>query len=135
MTRSAGVFENRVGPPRQRFTTRATGHLNGNTLTLSQHFAYADGHRQDRRWTIRRLDAHHYEGTANDVVGTAHGETIGNTFRFTYLVALQPRNPLSHVRLTQVMTLGRDGAVENRATISKLGILVSGVTERFHRVK
>jgi hypothetical protein len=31
------------------------------------------------------------------------------------------------------MTLQRDGTVENRATIGKLGVVLSRITERFHR--
>ena len=53
------------------------------------------------------------------------------TFHFAYTVALKPGNPLFNVRLNQTMTLQRDGTVENRATIRKLGVVLSRVTERF----
>ena len=66
------------------------------------------------------------------VVGAARGEVIGATFRFSYIVALRP--PSFHVCLDQTMTLLRDGSVENRATIRKLGFPLSRVRERFQRV-
>ena len=131
-TRSSGVFNNTVGKPQQHFTTDCHGKMHGRTLWLDQHFRYEDGHTQDRHWQIRRIDDRHYLGRANDVVGAARGEVIGATFRFSYIVALKP--PSFHVRLDQTMTLLRDGSVENRATIRKLGFPLSRVRERFQRV-
>jgi hypothetical protein len=133
-TRSSGVFANTVGKPRQRFTTESRGRRRGDTLWLDQIFRYDDGRTQRRRWQIRRIDAVHYVGRANDVVGEARGKVDGATFQFDYTVALKPGNPLFHVRLDQTMTLQRDGTVENRATIRKLGVVLSRVTERFRRV-
>lgn len=133
-TRSSGIFENRIGKSQQRFSTDAAGQLRGNLLTLHQTFRYEDGRTQQRQWQIRRLDAHRYEGTANDVVGYAHGTIAGDTFRFSYTVALKPGNPFFTVRLEQVMTLRGDGTVENRATISKFGLTLSDVTEHFRQV-
>jgi hypothetical protein len=132
-TRSSGVFVNTFGKPRQRFTTECRGRRRGDTLWLDQTFRYDDGRTQKRRWQIRRLDAVHYVGRANDVVGEARGKVDGATFQFAYTVALKPGSPLFHVRLDQTMTLQRDGTVENRATIRKLGIVLSRVTERFRR--
>ena len=133
-TRSSGVFENTVGKPRQRFTTECRGRRRGDTLWLDQIFRYDDGRTQQRQWQIRRVDAVRYVGRANDVVGEARGKVDGATFQFAYTVALQPGNPLFNVRLDQTMTLQRDGTVENRATIRKLGVVLSRVTERFRRV-
>ncbi len=133
-TRSSGVFANTVGRPRQRFTTECRGRRRGDTLWLDQIFRYDDGRIQQRRWQIRRIGAVRYVGRANDVVGEARGKVDGATFQFAYTVALKPGNPLFNIRLDQTMTLQRDGTVENRATIRKLGVVLSRVTERFRRV-
>jgi len=133
-TRSSGVLANTVGKPRQRFTTECRGRRRGDTLWLDQIFRYDDGRTQRRHWQIRRFDAVRYVGRANDVVGEARGKVDGATFQFAYTVALKPGNPLFNVRLDQTMTLQRDGTVENRATIRKLGVVLSRVTERFRRV-
>ncbi len=132
-TRSSGVFDNTFGKP-QHFTTNCHGRMHGHTLWLDQRFQYDDGHTQDRHWQIRRIDDRHYLGRANDVVGEAHGEVAGSRFRFSYIVALKAGNPFFNVRLDQTMTLLRDGTVLNRATIRKLGLTLSRVTERFRRV-
>ena len=133
-TRSTGVFRNSIGKPEQRFTTECRGRMRGDVLWLDQVFRYDDGRVQKRLWQIRRVTANQYVGRANDVVGEARGEVTGSTFHFKYAVALSPGNALLNVRLDQSMTLRRDGRVENHATVKKLGVLLSRVTEEFRRV-
>ncbi len=133
-TRSTGVFRNTIGKPEQRFTTDCRGETRGITLYLDQLFRYDDGHTQERHWQIRKVDATHYIGRANDVVGDARGEVTGSSFHFAYTVALNAKNPLLNVRLDQTMTLRPDGTVDNQATIRKVGLPLSRVTERFRRV-
>lgn len=134
-TRSSGVFRNNIGKPQQHFTTECRGRVLGSTLRLDQSFRYDDGRRQERHWEIRRLDANHYRGRANDVVGEARGEVAGSIFHFKYIVALKPGNPLFNVQLDQTMMLRQDGLVENHATIRKLGFPLSRIIEKFRRVK
>lgn len=116
------------------FTTSAVGQRESDALVLQQHFTFADGRTQDRGWRVRRLDAHRYEATANDVIGTARGEVFGATFHWRYTVALAPGNPLSHVVLEQWMTLLPDRrTVLNRGIIRKWGLRVGSVSEVFRR--
>lgn len=133
-TSSRGFFETRSGAPRMAFATSAVGRREGDALLLQQHFTFTDGRIQDRRWRVRRLDAHRYEATANDVVGTARGEVFGATFHWRYTVALAPGNPLSHVALEQWMTLQPDRrTVLNRGIIRKWGVRLGSVSEVFLR--
>lgn len=130
-THSWGVMETPSGAPTGRFTTTMEGVRTGDTLVLTQHFSYDDGRKVERVWHVRRLDAHHYEGKAGDVVGTAKGLAFGNAFRWDYTLALSG-NPLSHVRVRQWMYLQDGGdTMVNRVAISKLGILVGQTTEYF----
>ena len=134
-TRSWGVFENRAGQPARRFSTVCDGRREADgTLLLDQTFTYEDGKVQQRHWRIRRLDAHRYTATANDVVGTGEGEAYGNAFHWAYTVALSPGNPLGNVRLRQWMYLQAGGqTMVNRASVLKFGVLVAQVTEEFRR--
>ena len=134
-TQSWGVFEDRTGAkPTRWFTTDCLGHREGGELVLNQTFTYGDGSVQHRRWHIRRVDAHHYEATANDVVGTGRGEADGNAFHWEYTVALKPGNPLFDVRLEQWMYLQPDGrTMLNRGTVSKFGVTVAQIAEEFRR--
>lgn len=131
---SWGVFENRAGAPTRRFATVSVGRREGDALLLDQEFTYEDGSQQQRHWRIRRVDAHRFEATAGDVVGTASGEAYGNAFRWEYTVALKLGNPLYNVRLKQWMYLQADGkSMVNRATIRTFGVEVAQVTEFFRR--
>ena len=137
-TQSFGVFEDRTGAnPTRWFTTDCLGHREKDgALILDQTFTYRDGSTQQRHWRIQRLDAHRYEATANDVVGTGHGEAYGNTFHWEYTVALKPGNPLFNVRLEQWMYLQPDGrTMLNRGTVSKLGITVAQIAEEFRKLE
>ena len=131
-THSWGVFENRAGQPSRRFQTACVGRTEGGVLVLDQDFTYDDGHQQQRHWRIRRVDAHRFEATANDVVGTGTGEAYGNAFRWEYTVALKPGNPLFNVRLKQWMYLQTDGrTMLNRGTVRALGVEVAQISEEF----
>ena len=133
-THSWGVFENRAGEPSRSFITDCVGRREGGALRLDQTFTYEDGHTQQRHWTIHHVDAHRYEATANDVVGTATGEAYGNAFHWEYTVALKPGNPLYDVRLRQWMYLQADGrTVLNRGSVNKFGVEVAQVAETFFR--
>ncbi len=132
-TSSTGVMENRGGAPMKRVTTQTTGRWEGDTLMLEQDLQM-DGKSQHRAWRIRKLDAHRYEATANDMVGRAVGEAYGNVFHWSFTLALSPGNPLANVQMSQWMYLQPDGrTLLNHSTIRKLGIVVAQVTEQFRR--
>ncbi len=132
-TQSVGVMENRGGAPTKRVTTQTEGHWEGKVLQLEQELQVGD-QSQHRSWRIRKLDAHHYEATANDLVGTARGQAYGNVFHWEFTLALSPGNPLANVRMSQWMYLQPDGrTLLNHSTIRKFGIVVAQVTEEFRR--
>ena len=134
--RSWGVYENRNGEPRSRFTTESTGAREAQGfMTIKQMFTHEDGRKQDRVWRVHRLDDHHYEGTANDVVGTAKGVAYGNAFRWTYTIALKPGNPFSHVHLKQWMYLPEGSPrMFTRVIVKKFGFTIGEVTESFEKL-
>ena len=134
-TRSWGVFENTKGEPTERITTETWGRMVKGELHMEQDLFIGNKPRSHRSWKMRRLDAHHFEATANDVVGTARGVASGNAFFWTFTLALKPGHPLFNVRMTQHMYLQPDGrTMINRDTIRKFGIVVAGVTEQFRRL-
>ena len=135
-TRSSGVMETRRGAPIQRVTTETIGRREGNLLELEQDLHFGDGPKQSRSWRIREIDPHHFEATANDIIGVARGEAYGNVFHWTFTLALSPGNPLLNVRMSQWMYLQPDGrTLINHTTIRKVGIVVTQVTEQFRRTE
>ena len=130
---SSGVMETRGGAPMKQVFTQTNGRWEGDTLILEQDLQIG-GEAQHRSWRIRRLDAHHFEATANDMVGTARGEASGNVFHWEFTLALSPGNPLARVKMSQWMYLQPDGrTLLNHSTIRKFGLVVAQVTEQFQR--
>ena len=133
-THSSGVRESTGGAPKERVMTDTNGRWQGSVLQLEQDLTFGDGKEQHRSWRIRRLDAHHFSATANDMVGTAHGEAYGNVFHWSFTLALSPGNPLADVRMSQWMYLQPDGrTMINHTTIRKAGFVIAQVTEQFRR--
>ncbi len=134
-TRSWGVFENTRGEPTERIVTETWGRMVEGELRMEQDLYIGSKTRSHRSWRMRRIDEHHFAATANDIIGTVHGEARGNAFFWCFTLALKPGNPLFNVRMCQRMYLQPDGkTMINRDTIRKFGIVVSGVTEQFHHL-
>jgi hypothetical protein len=133
-THSWGVIEARDGAPERRFRADLSGRRDGDVLVLTQDFTFEDGHKQQRIWRLRRVDAHRLDATASDVIGVATGYAYGNAFRWDYTLQLTPGNALTRVGMHHWMYLAGDGnTLLNQVTIRKFGVRVGGTTEYFQR--
>lgn len=133
-TTSSGVVETRGGTPKESVTTQTSGRVEHGLLHLEQELQFTRHPRQHRSWRIRKLDAHRYEATANDVVGVARGEAYGNVFHWSFTLALSPGNPFANVGMSQWMYLQPDGrTMINHTTIRKFGVVAAQVSEQFQR--
>lgn len=132
-TRAWGIFQGRTGSLKRQFTVDIHGVVDGDELTLTEHFVYADGEMQQRIWTIRRIDAHHYEGRANDVVGVARGEAYGQVLNWRYILRLPFGDGAVDVHFDDWMFLQLDDVLVNRAEVTKFGVRVGEVTLFFMR--
>ena len=130
-TRAWGMFEDRFNRVRRQFTVDIEGTVDGDTLVLDESFHYADGERQQRTWTIRRVAPGRYSGTAEDVVGEARGETLGNALHWTYRLQLPIGERVVEVAFDDWMLLQPDGIMLNRARVSKFGLDIGSVTLAF----
>lgn len=132
--RSWGVIESRSGRPKSRLRAELLGRRVGDEVLITQDFTFEDGRTQQRKWTIRRIDDHRYEASANDVIGPAVGYAYGNAFQWEYTLQLRPGNFLSRVRMHHWMYLLGDGqTMLNRVVITKLGLIVAQTTEYFQK--
>src|SRR5215213_7714453 len=83
-----GMFQDRSGDVIKRFVVVMRCTWQGDTGTLDEDFAYADGTKQKRVWTLTRTAPGRFTATAPDVVGTAEGVVSGNALRWKYVLAL-----------------------------------------------
>jgi len=133
-TNSWGLFETPRGKPKELLFTRTSGHLENGVLHFEQDLTFGGGKKQHRSWLIRRTDAHHYIATGTGIIGMAHGLTAGNAFHLEFTLDAWPGNPFGHLRMSQWMFLQPDGVtLINRDTLSKAGVIIAEITERFSK--
>ena len=130
-TRAWGIFEDRFGNLRRQFSVDITGTWNGRELVLDERFVYSDGERDQRVWTIEKIDRHTYKGRAGDVIGNAWGESYGNTLNWRYDMDLKVGSGTLRVHFNDWMFLQSSGVLLNRAKVSKLGLEIGTVTLAF----
>ena len=132
-TSAWGIFEDRFGNLRRQFVVDIDGKWDGETLVLDERFLYSDGEKDRRVWTIRKIDAHRYEGQAADVIGVAIGEAYGNALNWQYDMDLKVGEGTLRVHFNDWMFLQESGVLVNRARVSKFGIEIGEVTLFFQK--
>ena len=128
-----GVFTDRSGKVVRRFTVVMRCQWNGDEGVLDEDFVYSDGTTQKRIWRLTHLGNGRYTGRADDVVGTAEGQTAGNAFRWGYTLALPVDGRVWHVDFDDWMYLMDERVMLNKATMSKFGVRLGEVTLSFVR--
>jgi Protein of unknown function (DUF3833) len=126
-----GVFTDRSGKVVRRFTVVMRCSWQGEEGVLDEDFSYADGTTQKRIWRLTHLGNGRYTGRADDVVGTALGQTAGNSFRWGYTLALPVDGTVWNVEFDDWMYLMDERVMLNKATMSKFGIRLGEVTLSF----
>ena len=126
-TRAWGMFVNRFGRIRRDFSVDIRGEFENGQLILVEDFAFSDGENSQRIWRITPLGEGRYVGRADDVVGTATGEVIGNRLRWSYDLKLTVGQRVWVVHLDDIMLLQNDRTLLNHASMSKYGTNVGEV--------
>lgn len=126
-TKAWGFFQDRFGTVRRQFTVDIEGRMEGDTLVMVEQFAYADGERDTRIWRIKKAADGSYQGTADDIVGTAIGRTEGQAMSWGYTFDLKVGGSTWRVWFDDLMLLQPDGVMLNRSTVSKFGITLGEV--------
>jgi hypothetical protein len=129
-----GIFTDRSGQVKRRFTVKLKGTWQGDTGVLEEDFEYSDGAKERRVWTIKELGGGRYSGTAGDVVGSASGEAAGNALRWTYTLKLPVDGKVYEVDFDDWMYLIDDKVMLNKARMSKFGFELGQVTLSFQKL-
>ncbi len=126
-----GVLQNRSGKVTRQFKADLNGKWDGSTLILDEIFNWSDGEKQKRQWTINKIDDHHYEGTASDVVGTAKGFSYGPAFKFEYVLLVPIKGKNIKITFDDWIFMQDERVAINRAVMKKFGIKVAELTVMF----
>ena len=132
-TSAIGIFQDRFGKLRRQFSAIMTGCVEGDTLHLHEELAYDDGELETRNWQVKKLGETGYEGTCENVVGTARGRVTGNVFNWQYDFRLNIGGRQVTVRFDDTMYLQAGGLVINRVRMSKFGVTLGTATIIFFR--
>ena len=95
---------------------------------------YADGEKDRRIWSIKKVNDNTYTGTAPDIIGTAQGQAFGNALNWVYEMDLKVGSGSWRVKFDDWMFLQPGGVLLNRATVTKYGLQLGIVTLSFSRV-
>ncbi len=126
-----GVFTDRSGRVVKRFVVDMQTSWQGAEGTLDERFTYSDGTTGQRIWHLTDLGQGLYSGRADDVIGTAEGQTAGNAFRWAYTLALPVDGKVYEVQFDDWMYLMDGKTMLNKAVMTKYGIRLGEVTLSF----
>ena len=123
-----GVIQDRRGHVTRRFDVTMVGTWSDGVGTLDEVFEYYDGQVDKRVWTIRKKADRSYEGQADDIVGSAIGQTEGAAMRWAYQMDLDVGEASYRITFDDWMIMMNDGVLINRSYLKKFGITVAELT-------
>ena len=132
-TIAEGVFEDRAGRAKRRFTVQMTGRATGDTLVLEEHFLFEDGERQARTWVLTRGEGLGFTGRCEDAVENARGSFEPGAARLSSRLRLKVGTRMIVMNFDDVFYDTGAGTVLNRSTVSKWGIRVGQVLILFRK--
>lgn len=133
-----GLVTDRRGRVQRRFVVTIRASWSGEVGTLEEDFAWSDGERERRVWTLRPIATEgavqRWIGTAADVIGEARGAVAGNALNWRYTFDLKTRDGRRYALAFDDWMFSIDERVMlNRAVMTFYGIRVGEVLIAFRR--
>lgn len=133
---AAGCFA-AINSVKRSFGVSLHGVGRNDQLTLTEHFAYADGAHETKTWRFRKLGPDVYACIRDDMAEETLIRVSGARTQFSYAINLGIPGADNWVRFHDTMTLGWDGRLLNTAWVTKYGLPVARVRVEVarHRVE
>ncbi|WGI21692.1 DUF3833 domain-containing protein [Amylibacter sp. IMCC11727] len=128
-----GQFQDLFGTARRRFEVDIRGDWDGERLTLTEDFVYADKTTERRVWTLTKTGADTWTGTADGVYGMASGVEDADRFNWKYKIDLPVPEGTLTVNFDDWMWMLDERRVLNRAYMKKAGIDIGEVVIFFEK--
>ena len=132
-TRAWGMVQDYSGEVQRRFTVEIQGNYEDDTLTLDESFEFSDGETDRRVWSFKRIDDHHWIGTANDVEGQVEARQYGHAFHMRYPLEIAIDGRMITFTMDDWMYLQPDGRLINRTAMRKFGFTLGEITIAFDK--
>lgn len=132
-TWASGMVQDFSGEVTRRFTVSIEGHTNAEGLfIMDEQFQYANGDKSQRVWTFKPVNEHCFEGSADDVEGTAYACQYGHAVHMNYDLNVElDEGDIWTFEIEDWLYLQPDGTVLNRSTMRKWGLSVGYITISF----
>jgi len=132
-TLAEGVFEDRGGRVRRRFTVELNGTADANSLRLNERFIFDNGERQERTWVLTRGPGRIFTGRAEDSVSEAHGRFDEGVAYLSSKLWLKAGKRKIAMHFDDAFYPAGAGLVLNRSTMSKWGIRLGQILIQFRK--
>ena len=132
-TLAHGVFEDRRGRIRRRFTVEMNGHADASSLRLDENFVFEDGERQKRTWVLTRGAGRSFSGRCEDAVREAHGEFGEGVAYLRSCLRLRVGRRQIAMNFDDAFYQAGPNELLNRSTVSKWGIRIGQVLILFRK--
>lgn len=128
-TRGAGEIKPIIGRARP-VTVESAGRIRSDGVLVVQQRIEEEGRAaRTRRWELRREGLREYRGTLSDAAGPVAARANGNQLRLTFGMD-------GGLDAEQLLTLQPDGrTIDNRMTVSKMGVPVARLRETIRKVE
>ena len=126
-TRGHGLFQDRFGRVRQRFTLTMRGQWDGAAFVLDEAFRYNDGRAEQRTWRVEREADGRFVGRCGDVIGLARGmhDEQGSRMRYKFRLRMKTRSLVIDCDDRVYLIDGRTAI--NRIDVRKWGIRLGSI--------
>ena len=122
-----GIVLDRSGTMTRRFEVDLKASWKGNKGEIKEWFTFDDGEKTTRIWQLEALGNGKYTGTANDVVGTATGQTSGSALYWRYELLIPVDGTEYEITLDDWMYLVDENRLFNKTELTKFGFKVGEV--------
>lgn len=128
-----GMVQNHQQKLTRRFCVELTGTWQGDEGVLAETFYFHDGEISYRNWQLTQTKVNHFEGHAEDVVGTAFGQQVGAAFQWQYQLLVPVSDKTYQLTLDDWMYQLDEHRVFNRTKMKKFGVTVAEITLFFDK--
>lgn len=132
-TKAWGIFEDRFGRLKRRFSVEMNGRWQGDVFMLDEQFLYDTGDVETRTWRIVPGTAGRFTATCADCLGEAVGACEADSISMSYDFLLKMGQRSLAVRFKDRIYRMGDRLAVNRATMSKWGVTLGELSLFFER--
>ena len=133
-TRAWGIFEDRFGTMRRRFTVAMNGHWQEQIFLLDETFVYDSGESETRTWRVVPIQHGRFTATCADCIGSASGVCDADSIRMHYKFRLRMNTRSLIVDFDDRIYRMGNGVAVNRATLRKWGVKIGELSLFFERL-